>query len=40
MECISDKINIPIPEWKGVNWELDGDNSQSIHQGLVKLFDW
>ena len=40
IECISDKISQPIPEWKGVNWDLEDEFSQSVNQGLIKLFDW
>lgn len=30
IDCISDKIDTRIPEWKGVNWDLDDDHSLEI----------
>lgn len=41
IECINFKLDHTIPEWKGVNWDID-DESRSIdkHNGIVKLFDW
>jgi hypothetical protein len=29
MDCIYDKNQKSIPEWKGINWELDDENSMS-----------
>ena len=40
MDCIIDKNNQNIPEWKGVNWDLEDESSMDIQLGLVRLFDW
>jgi hypothetical protein len=41
LDCITDKKGEPVTEWRGINWDLEGDDSQTFSQpGIQKLFDW
>ena len=39
LNCVSERINVEIPEWKGITWDINS-RSQNIEQSLVRFFDW
>lgn len=40
LDCISDKQESNIPEWRNINWNIDDEFSNHYSQGFLKLFDW
>jgi hypothetical protein len=41
LNCVSERINVDIPEWKGITWDIN-DNSRAMNfeESLIRFFDW
>ena len=40
LASVESKINERVPEWKGIDWNLDEERKDDIHEGLNMMFDW